>query len=638
MPNRFGWSLGNAGSYGICIVDRPIKVSINIMKKRLILSFAGALAGLTILSCAAFQKKEMQTAAVERVTERHGEHVAETLHAFFEEEWEYLMRVHPEWATYQGDNRYNDRFTDDSLAAIERREQHTREVLARLLEIDREALGDVDKLNYDLFKRKYELYVEGQVYKGHLMPVSQLDGPQLDFPRLVRNTPFRNTKDYEDYLKRMRAFPVLIDQTIALMQKGIEEGWVVPRAILDKVPEQFETQIDMDSEECPFLNPFTEFPETIADEERARLVSDGREAFTTQIIPAYQKLHDFFTNTYLPATRSTIGASSLPGGIDYYQYLIRYYTTTDMSPERIHEIGLQEVRRIRAEMDRIIEDTGFEGDFAAFTEFLRTDPQFYYTEEQDLLIGYRDVCKRIEPELIKLFGKLPRMPYGVKKIADYEAPARPTAYYMRPAADGSRAGYFYANTYKLSSRPKYQMEALTLHEAVPGHHFQIALAMELDDLPKFRRYGGFTAYTEGWGLYAEGLGKELGMYRDPYSNFGRLTYEMWRACRLVVDTGMHAMQWDRRRAIDFMIENNSRTEHNVVVEIDRYIVWPGQALAYKIGELKIKELRARSREELGEAFELRRFHDTILGRGALPLDVLEEIVIEDIESAKRDRK
>jgi uncharacterized protein (DUF885 family) len=561
---------------------------------------------------------------------------SKALHAMFNTEWEYNLEVHPEWATYQGDDRYNDRLTDMSLESIARRQARDRDVLARLQLIPREALTESDQLNYDLFLKKYEWAVQAHAFKTHYMPIDQLDGPQLDFPRLVSDTQFRTTKDYRNYLMRLWGFPTYVDQVIILMQRGLAEGWAVPGVVLEKVPEQFEKQINMGLDENPFYRPFLEFPDGVPEAEREELAVAGRKAIESKLKPAYERLHEFLMQEYLPETRVDVGAWSLPDGEKFYRHLVRLYTTTDLGPEEIHEIGLKEVRRIRSEMERIARDEGFDGGISAYSNFLKNSPDFYYTSEDDLLTGYRDICKRIEPELTKLFGKFPRMPYGVKKIADYAAPARPTAYYMRPAADGSRAGYFYANTYNLQSRPKYEMEALTLHEAVPGHHFQIALAMELDDLPKFRRYGGYTAYVEGWGLYAESLGEDLGLYRDPPSKFGQLTYEMWRACRLVVDTGMHYFKWSRREAIDYMIENTGRDEPRVVVEVDRYIVWPGQALAYKIGELRIKEMRTLARSELGEDFNIVGFHDMVLGLGAIPLDILEVKVREYIGTVERD--
>jgi len=357
-----------------------------------------------------------------------------------------------------------------------------------------------------------------------------------------------------------------------------------------------------------------------------RLRELGAEAIKTKLIPAYEKLYQFWTTQYYPNTREEIGISALPDGKEWYAYNARVSTTTDLTPEQIHEIGLREVARIRAEMDKIIRDTGFQGTFEEFLHFLRTDPQFFYTKPEDLLNGYRDICKRIDPELPRLFGTLPRTPYGVKEVPAYSAPSQTTAYYNGGNLKAGLPGWYYANTYKLETRPKWEMEALSAHESVPGHHLQIALAQEMENVPKFRNFTGYTAFVEGWGLYSESLGPELGLYKDPYSKFGQLTYEMWRAVRLVVDTGMHTMGWNRQKAIDYFKTNAGKQEHDIIVEIDRYIVWPGQALAYKIGELKIKELRKYAEDQLGEKFNIREFHDVVLGSGAVPLSILEKNV------------
>jgi uncharacterized protein (DUF885 family) len=362
----------------------------------------------------------------------------------------------------------------------------------------------------------------------------------------------------------------------------------------------------------------------VAEPDREALRIEGRRRIANDVFPAYLKLFTFFTRDYLPAAKKEIGAWALPDGEEYYAYSIRYHTTTNRTAKEIHDIGLAEVARIRRQMEDIVKNVRFKGNFDAFLKFLRTDPRFYYKSSADLLEGYRDICKRVDPELIKLFGTLPRTPYGVIPTPDFEAPTSTTAYYRQGSPEARRPGYFVANTYKLETRPKYEMEALAIHEAVPGHHLQISLAQELTGLPQFRRHGFFTAFVEGWGLYAESLGDEMGFYTDPYSKFGQLTYEMWRAVRLVVDTGMHAFKWDRQRAIDYMKANTAKTEHDITVEIDRYIVWPGQALAYKMGEIKLKELRGRAEKDLGERFDVRRFHDAVLLAGALPLDVLEK--------------
>jgi uncharacterized protein (DUF885 family) len=551
---------------------------------------------------------------------------SKSLEKLFEEEWEWALKEYPERATYLGDSRYNDRLTDLSLEALERRNRREHEVLARLKKIDRAALTEDERLSYDLFQARLERSIEGQKYLVDLMPVNQQDGVYKDFAILSTITPFKTAKDYRDYLARLSAFPRQVDQTIALMEEGRKKGWTQPAVPLRDVPDAVRAQIHPDPEKSVHFKPFEKFPEGVAQPDRDALRIEGRRRIAVEVFPAYQKLYAYLLRDYLPAGRKEIGASKLPDGEAYYAYEIRRHTTTDRTAKEIHDTGLAEVSRIRRQMEEIIRKVRFKGDFDDFVKFLRTDPRFYYKTAADLLAGYRDICKRIDPELIRLFGTLPRTPYGVIPTPDFEAPTSTTAYYRPGSPEGARPGYFVANTYRLETRPKYEMEALTIHEAVPGHHLQISLAQELAQVPKFRRHGGFTAFVEGWGLYAESLGDEMGFYTDPYSKFGQLTYEMWRAVRLVVDTGMHAFGWSRQRAIDYMKANTAKTEHDITVEIDRYIVWPGQALAYKTGELKIKELRARAERELGERFDLRRFHDTVLLAGALPLDILEKRV------------
>jgi uncharacterized protein (DUF885 family) len=544
------------------------------------------------------------------------------LHELFKEDWEWTLNDSPEWATYLGDNRYNDRLSDVSVEAWERRKAHSREMLDRIRRIDRSKLTGQDTTSYDLFLRNAQIAVDGARFPTEFMAVSQMQGPQIEFPMLANATPFRNVRDYENYLTRLAAFPHYLDQVTALMQHGMQTGWVPPAVPLRSVAGQISGQTS-DPSKSPLLSAFDKFPMDFPEGDRGRLKARGEQIVKNEIVPAMKKFQAFFTDVYLTKTRKEIGASSLPGGIDYYRHAIRYQTTTDLSPEQIHEIGLSEVARIRNEMEAVVAKTGFHGSFQDFLQSLRTDPKFYYTQAADLVAAYRDITKRVDGELPKFFAELPRNSYGVREIPEYEAPAQTTAYYIPGAADGSRAGMFYVNTYKLETRPKYEMEALTLHEAVPGHHLQISRAQELKDLPEFRRNGGYTAYVEGWALYAESLGTEFGLYTDPYSRFGQLTYEMWRACRLVIDTGIHAMGWQREKAIEFMLQNTGKTENDVTVEIDRYIVWPGQALSYKLGELKIKELRERAKRQLAGKFDLRRFHNAVLDDGALPLGVLD---------------
>jgi uncharacterized protein (DUF885 family) len=547
------------------------------------------------------------------------------LHALFDAEWDYTMEQNPTYASTLGDRRWNDRWDDDSLEAIRRRQTHTTEVRARLDKIDRAQLSSADQLNYDLFKKDLEMDSEGYKYRLYLLPINQRGGIQTA-DELIELLRFQSVKDYEDWLARLRAFPALMEQDLALMREGAKAHLMWPKIVLERVPGQIDKQLVTNPEDSPFYKPFKSFPDAIPAEERARLARSAREAVVNGVIPSFQKLKTYFTGEYLPAAFDQVGVWQMPQGQELYAYLARRYTTTNMTPQEIHEKGLSEVKRIRAEMQGVMDKVGFKGTIPEFFTKLRTDPQFYYKTPQELLEAYRALAKRIDPNLVKVFKTLPRMPYGVTPIPDKIAPDTTTAYYNRPAADGSRAGLYYVNLYKPETRPKWEMMALSLHESVPGHHLQISLAQELGEIPNFRRYGGYTAFVEGWGLYAESLGEEMGLYDDPYSKFGQLTYEMWRAVRLVVDTGMHYMKWDRQRAINYFMENAAKTEQDIVNEIDRYISMPGQALAYKVGQLKIKELRERARRELGDRFDIREFHDAVLLSGAVPLDVLERNV------------
>ncbi|MGH8195293.1 MAG: DUF885 domain-containing protein [Woeseiaceae bacterium] len=542
--------------------------------------------------------------------------------ALLHDAWEWELRENPVRASRLGDRRYNDLWPDLRLEAVERREQEQQQFLDRLSAIDPSELTDADRLNCELFQRQLENDLDAYRFRTWLMPVQHRGGVQ-NLETTAEGLRLATVEDYEDWLARMAAVDTVIEQTMALQERGRAAGYMPPKILMERVPDQIATQLVEDAEDSPFYAAFATLPATIPEAEQERLRQAAIGIIDDEIVPAYHEFDRYFEDRYLPASRDSIGASELPYGKEFYEYRVRLYTTTDMTPDEIHRLGLSEVKRIRTEMQAIIDELDFDGDFAAFLHFLRTDSQFYYDTPEELLEAYLATSKRIDPGLIKLFGKLPRMPYGVRPIPDSIAPDTTTAYYSPPAGDGSRAGYYYVNLYRPDVRPKYEIEVLTVHEAVPGHHLQIALAQEQRGVPDFRKYSGFTAFTEGWGLYSESLGDELGLYQSPYSKFGALTYEMWRAVRLVVDTGMHYKGWTRQQAIDFFMDNAAKTELDIVNEIDRYIGNPGQAVAYKIGQLKIGELRSNAEQALGEAFDIREFHDQLLGAGALPLDVLQ---------------
>ena len=595
--------------------------------------------GLTAVTCLLFavsHASAQQPPSGRSFHDRYAELVANPRHLgdsarlseLFRVNWQYVMTEFPEFATYVGYPGQNARWTDNSLQAIERRKRELQEPLAVVKSVRRDRLSPPDRLNYDLFRRGLEEQIEGTRFKDEYLAITQLGGVQQDVGQLLAVMPTTSVGDYENMLARLNGVPPLVDQTIVLLGKGLEAGITPPRVTLRDVPDQIRGITPDDPMASPLLRPFAEFPPAIPASERERLTRAARDAYTQRVAPAYRKLYDYVTGTYIPKTRESIGMRELPDGPAWYGYRVRQFTTTSLSPDQIHALGLREVKRIRGLMDSVIASTGFKGSFADFARFLRTDPQFFYDDSASLVRAYRDIAKRADPGLIKLFGRLPRLPYGVTTIPSFMAKSQTTAYYQGGSLQAGRPGYFFVNTYDLKSRPKWEMEALSLHESVPGHHLQISLAQELDGLPEFRRYGGYTAFVEGWGLYAEGLGPELGMYQDPYSKFGQLTYEMWRAIRLVVDSGMHAKKWTRPQAIDLFKENTAKTDLDIVNEVDRYIAWPGQALAYKIGELKIKELRDRAKAKLAEKFDIREFHDVVLRQGAVPLDVLEGIVDE----------
>lgn len=556
------------------------------------------------------------------------------LYGLFEEAWELDMQDNPVWASMLGDRRFNRAWGELSAASFERRRMANAAILKRLDSIDQESLSPQDQINFLLFDQAYESRMAEAEHPTHLMPISQRGGIQT-LDEIGDRLRLETVQDFDDWLARLAQIDQLMQQTIALMKEGMASGYVPPKITMSRVPGQIAKQLVSTAEESLFFKPFEILPNSIAPAQQARLQSEARSIINETVIPAYQTLEKFFNEEYLPACRDSIGASDLPNGAAFYEYRVRRYTTTDMTPEEVHQVGLTEVQRIRNEMMAVKAAIGFEGSLDAFFNFLRTDPQFYFEDPEDLLRAYEAQAKRIDPELVRLFTKLPRMPYGIKVIPEAVAPDTTTAYYTRPAADGSRAGYYWVNLYNPASRPKFEIPVLTVHEAMPGHHLQIALQQELESLPNFRRYSGFTVFTEGWGLYSERLGYDIGLYQDPYDQFGQLSYDMWRAVRLVVDTGMHYKGWSRDEAIAYFESNAPRKKLDIINEIDRYISWPGQALAYKIGQLKMLALRDKASSQLGDRFDLKRFHDRMLSQGAIPLSLLEITMDQWIESELR---
>ena len=546
------------------------------------------------------------------------------LDALLAEAWETDLRENPLLATATGDHRFDDRLPSMTMIDLDRRAGEALRHLERLRAIDRAALSPGDRVSYDMFERRLRNELAEHEYRAWRIPITSDSGFQTEISRLPQEVPLATVPDYENYVSRLRAIPAYFEQHVTLMRQGLRTGFTVPRVVLEGYGATILPHSAGAPEESVFWKPFDSFPPGIPRAEQERLRAAGRAAIAEAVLPAYRSLLEFFTREYLPGARATTGASELPGGKAYYAWLVRHFTTLDTTAEAVHRTGLAETERIRAEMQEVIGRIGFTGSFAEFLLFLRTDPRFYAKTPEDLLKQAAWIAKRMDGKLPSLFGRLPRQPYGVEPVPPDLAPKYTGGRYVGAPLDGTRAGTYWVNTYDLQSRPLYTLEALTLHEAVPGHHLQIALAKELEGLPPFRRYTYVEAFGEGWGLYSERLGLEAGFYTDPYADFGRLTYEMWRACRLVVDTGLHTKGWTRQQAIDFMAERTALSPHEVETEVDRYISWPGQALAYKMGELKIRELRARAEKALGEGFDVRAFHDAVLESGAVPLTVLEE--------------
>lgn len=543
------------------------------------------------------------------------------LDALLSEIWQFELRIDPIMATSLGVHQYDHLLPDISAKGLEQQWQQAKSYLKALDNMASTPLDNDSRINLIMQRYRLQDLVDQYEYQAHLIPITSEYGFHSSLAFLPRTSKFNSEQDYQNYLSRLRAFPDYFRQQMAWMREGLRIGLTQPRIVLNGFEETALAFVHNDPKDSIFYQPFANLG-SLPEAQAAALQKQAQAVIRELVMPAYQAFHAFLINEYLPRSKSDIAAKSWPRGEEYYQNRVRYYTTTDMQADAIHQLGLAEVKRIRDEMQVVMQAAGFTGEHAQFIEFLRTDPQFYATSAEQLIKEATYLAKMADAALPQLFRLLPRTPYGVAPVPESIAPKYTTGRYISPSRD-DQPGYYWVNTYALDKRPLYQLPALTLHEAVPGHHLQNALAREMTHLPPVRRYTYISAFGEGWGLYSEYLGKEIGFYRTPYEEFGRLSYEMWRACRLVVDTGMHMMGWSRQQAIDFMLENTALSAHNVTTEIDRYISWPAQALSYKIGEITIKSLRAKAQQQLGSDFDVREFHDVILQNGSIPLDVLQ---------------
>jgi len=545
---------------------------------------------------------------------------------YLDSDWEKTLINNPLFATYTGDKRFNDKINPNTIDQFNKIRSQDLESLKKLMAINEEKLDEDNKLNYKLKKFDLESDLNLSQFPIYYLRLNQRGGIQ-SFYETGNRLVYQSKKDYEDWLNRLSQFTENIYTFLEINKEGLEKGYTQPKLVTRGVISQIDAIINSDIELNPYLKVFLEANEEyFSKDEKEKLINNAKQLIQKEINPAYESLNNFLKNQYLINSRESIGIKDIPDGKKYYEQLAKHYTTTDLTPDEIHDIGLKEIQRIRAEMEEIIDLVSWDGDFNSFLNYLRTSPRFYYDNPDDLFDAYLIMSKTIDPLLPKLFNVFPRAPYGVIPIPDESAPFTTTAYYNSPSP--GRPGYFYANLYKPDSRPKYEIPVLTVHEAVPGHHFQISLAQELENVPTFRKYQGITAFVEGWGLYSEELGEYINLYDDPYDKFGQLTYDMWRAIRLVVDTGMHYKDWTRDDAINLFIENSAKSILDIENEVDRYIAWPGQALAYKIGQLKILELRSKAEKELGEKYDIKDFHDEVLKRGSLPLDLLEYYIDE----------
>ena len=545
---------------------------------------------------------------------------------FLSDDWEKYLSNNPLFATYTGDKRQNNKINPNTVDHFFQELESDKTSLAGLYEIDFSKLNDENKLNYKLKEFSLNESINSKKFPTYYLRLNQRGGIQ-SFYETGNRLVYSSSQDYFDWLERLEEFTNHINISLKINKEGLSKGITQPKMITKGVIEQIDAIIDSDIDTNPYMKVFLEADESILTKsEKKDLIDNAKNLIENKINPAYVELNKFLKNDYIVNSRNSIGIKDVPGGSEYYEDLAKHFTTTNLTPDEIHEIGLTEIKRIRSEMEAIIDQVNWDGDFNSFLNYLRTSPRFYYDNGEDLLDAYLIMSKTIDPLLPKLFTVFPRAPYGVIPIPAESAPFTTTAYYNSPSP--GRPGYFYANLYKPESRPKYEIPVLTVHEAVPGHHFQISIAQELENVPMFRKYQGITAFVEGWGLYSEELGEFIGLYDDPYDKFGQLTYDMWRAIRLVVDTGMHYKDWSRDDAVNLFIENSAKSILDINNEVDRYIAWPGQALAYKIGQLKILELRNKAEKMLGDKYDIKEFHDEVLKRGSLPLDLLEYYIDE----------
>ena len=551
---------------------------------------------------------------------------------YLAESWEMSLSQSPIYASMLGDKRFNTEIVSNSADEIKKRKLKVIDSYDEFKTFNINDLSESNRLNYMILDKDFSLEIDSHNYPEHFMDLNQRGGIQSFYETGSRMI-FSSYQDYKDWLTRLEKYTSNIKNANANYKNGLELGYTQPKHITTYVLEQIESMVAADIVNNPYLKVFNEASlEMVTPDEKDELILSAKKLIKESLNPAYSDLAKFLRNEYIPNSRDSIGIKDVPNGSEWYEYLARYHTTTDLTPDEIHEIGLTEIKRIRAEMEDIIASVKWSGDFNSFLDFLRTDKRFYYDNADDLFDAYLIMSKKIDPLLPLIFKDFQKAPYGVTEIPMESAPYTTTAYYNSPSK--GRPGYYYVNLYKPESRPKYEIPVLSVHEAVPGHHFQISIAQEMENVPEFRKHQSFTSFVEGWALYSEELGEHMGLYDDPYDKFGQLTYDMWRAIRLVVDTGMHYKDWSRDDAIDLFVNNTAKSILDIENEVDRYIAWPGQALAYKIGQLKILELRTKAEKELGNKYDIKDFHYEVLKRGSVPLSVLESYINEWIESKK----